>query len=1123
MSARRIWSVIWAMIVLATVEPAVAGDLWGDEEITTRTVRADNIDELNRYLHRAKKYTPGDFLAGPNQLAISVVDAVSGRPVTRYRIDGEISIVVKDERRDDDFEPVTIGRLETRRVSDLAGRCVYRGLARATMFFLIRAEGYVPCDFVVRVNPGTRAKEIRLDREVTVRGRVIAKSGGKPLEGMNVTLHHDYHSKVRGHYPGTLTTKTDKAGVFSFAQLPPDRYSVQVVDNSTEKGGRLLLPSGQIDESRPESHDEEFMRENLFVRRGSDADIGFVKTKGFDAGTIQMEPARWLRLELVDEQGNPLPFFPYIIQDPRVFYGDESEGRGCTNENGRAFIKVADGEALYAPAPMQDDYKIQEYIEPDPLKNWNEQGIVDNFAREWHLSFKEHARLENFSPKMKKQYAQYRDEQRAQISSEHARVSALPEHPNARVLHPKPGEILDLKMTVHPVKPGFDMHITARDKDTSHAIQNVTGLITESESYHYLFMVSNLDRVNLHSNGDNVRPFRGDATGKITIPMFVPSPEIIANFREYLRYKKEELDPSLLQSEEKRLMFHVLARADGYADQAYTLPLALALTKKPLAIEMRREARVRGRVLIAGTNEPVTSVSLRALLEKSGQWNKQNREEWERIFAHRLQSDPLAIEMKNPSITWPGSLDRSAYFASLKRAVLGADGRFEIKGLLPRAHWSVKCELPLLAKTSRLEIALKTGDNDLGDIFVTLPGEFAGRVFDDAGRPMKGARIELPGDTGKTHFKKVFTDKQGEFRFDLENLEDGERQLVRVVPPWGLISLDSPLSPLDAQVFDTTAALTRSAADRLEVKIPRGNTLFVEIPATPARAELKRLFSNIDDLIRSGYTEFKYMYPADKKPQIALRGAQIQAMTPTPDGMLSAIDYVLPGDGARFTNETMSLRIEHVPPGRHALVLMAGIYGKEGLVRLGKESMHKTPAELNGWFACAPIPIGYMEFEMKATTTTVSIEVSSATLTVALANPPELSGARVPSTGILIEHVGPTSMLFGSEFSKVMTANPWRMARDATKCSTPLMAFLADMWWSDEKGPIIKPAIIRPIPPGTWRVRTFSDSMKLINPYPAAYDDRLIQVPPNTAVKIEVPFQRSNDPASEVRVDSNVK
>lgn len=196
------------------------------------------------------------------------------------------------------------------------------------------------------------------------------------------------------------------------------------------------------------------------------------------------------------------------------------------------------------------------------------------------------------------------------------------------------------------------------------------------------------------------------------------------------------------------------------------------------------------------------------------------------VLAGTLPLAAEAAELPARSLTRPGNL---------RSTTTDSRGRFLLDEL-PPGRTRLELLHPDRLPVRREPIVLQAGGRqELGDVVVATGAVLVGRVLDEAGRPMDGARVEARGQ-GKKGEGPFRVSTAGDGRFTLR-LPGGDYSLVAVAPahaPQSIFALHAvpgtPGPPLELRLARADGFLEGTVRDPAGRAIPRASLVVMAAP-----------------------------------------------------------------------------------------------------------------------------------------------------------------------------------------------------------------------------------------------------------------------------------------------------
>lgn len=1110
-----LWLVCVGLTYSVRSQPAHQQYHGPDDLATSRSVMEETLQRLNEVEDPARgKLDSTAMLMGANSHTIAVADEETGDPVAEFVIHGVV--LTRETEADysnpelDPTRPVTsktsvkelgIGRLESQKVSDPDGVCTYEGVGVCEVEFVVWAAGFLPEAHIVSFPSGDEPTVFLLKKGGVVRGRLVEADSGEPLRDFSVELYYPYENAAK-HYQASYSGKTDPDGEFTISRLVPDTYRLAVPSVSGSIGhymaevrqnARRLNPAPQ---ATPDSvrfevvHKEELERPPLLPPTEVTVDLREVREQTLEP--IRLERAGVLDLTLVNPQDIPLPNFPFEIETEgwRGGGGVEATFKYTTDAEGRARIPlggIARGKsvAVYVPSRLPNLYRAKDALGRDPEDSVDEGSHFSAFMRQKRLKGNFPNRQADLSPDLKAEFNKKLEVFRQLARTKYA---GHQDHPNAEAFLAEPGKNHVVRIVYRPQSDELDLAISFRDKATGQPISAVEGAIGDAGSPIYVYLLggsfsrglANIRRIASSENG--LRVFRLEAPSGDGIISSYRISESLAGSEKRLAEARQKGERDF-EAESNRsatyLNLHLVAHAEGYADQLFEIPLETARAGRKLVFELEPGATVRGRVLMAGSGKPLTLDEIKSALSQKGKWNEMSEREWKMLSASN-EGKP-SIQITNPSIENSRDPSRIKHFADAGRASIEADGHFQISGLKPGSGWSMAITAPMLPALNRPRLVLKRGENDFGNLLMGTGGRFRGSVVSKSGEPISKVLVRLtPGMVGGPD-QLQRTDDAGTFDIDLTAVRGGDRQTVYLLPPWGY-DPQKLAESMPSISFEQTRELRRTEISEMEASLDSGHMLHLKLPVTPPLIDLAEHYS------KKGELGMQDLIDAREGGQFfAIRGAALQALAPDPHGLTYAQDMRIPNGGIRVEGESVALDIPNVPPGRFMARIDGGVF---------RDFPDKTriPASAVG------VPIAACELEMPDEDTTVTLEVSQSKIAIELEGlPQEMREQHEISILVSLERKEPPTTVVGSDMRRLLASAGGTEEREPESFVTPMIGFMDSFVRFDESSTPYRmkyrPITFYAVPPGAYMLRAYTNLYDLMGGNPKPYHETEVEVP----------------------------
>ena len=816
---------------------------------------------------------PRLMLSGPNALMLTVLDDKTLRPIADGVVHADI-VVQAGARGGNAF--VAIGRLESKRTG-AAGTCRYEGLGWLDVRLEVHAKGYLPQYQRVGIPGAGGSAIVRLVPGATVKGRFVDDATGIPAENIRIEIFRNGNNSA-------YHDDSNEAGEFAIDGLPAGRYRVtfpalenqfQLENEHAHFHARVAgAKDGQLD---PDAY-QDALAEALAESHWLVPQPGTIDIQGSgesDLGTIRLQKTPVLDLQVTYEGAAPLSTFPFEVK----YYKGVRDAGGTgfkTDGDGRARLALAGWRpgmtvAVYLPALGAGTYQPKRLFGrlADPQATLSEEdwyklllgfgytantlagvppssemdpGILDANVDPSLMapSLVPTPTYDALTSDQRAAFHLHFEKNRQEYEAFRLRRIALPDHPNYAFFTPAPGEVHPLKMSYKPTAGEMDLILNVRDKASGAPLARFTGVFCERADFLDSALGGNnttMDLMLSSSSGDR-RTFRAiDATGQILLPALKFSEDFLKNEKAVKENRSVPNGPPP-EALKKITTPGILVDAPGYVRQLFTFSADELRAAKELTLELEPAATVRGRVVLAGSGEPLTSATLREVLRRAGRWS----DAMERL------GDPSALQAtvgfdqeasQDRSAAKPGAepVKQDPNYPRKLRVSIGAGGLFELDGLRTNAPWTLRVETSALPQLKRDGITLRPGLNDLGVIEVGTAGWLSGRITDERGAPIRGVAIEFPtAHILRENRQTTTTGPAGDYRVGLLPLKE-DRQLVRLVPPWGADTPSTATPGLRSSIaWDGLKTLDRCASNSLSAALPPRRAPTDRDPAhSPAR------------------------------------------------------------------------------------------------------------------------------------------------------------------------------------------------------------------------------------------------------------------------------------------------
>lgn len=1084
-----------------------SGTVHFDDPFTLAPRRSMMIqdDWLKRANEDIRKYggaeplNPQRMLFGPHRQPFVVLDARTSAPVRDYVIHGVIQARYRAEsnfiygnepkpRIEDKIDD--IGLLESKRIRDPGGACLYGDLGPMAAVFQVWAKGYLPETAEVKIPGPGDAVVIKLTPGGAVTGRLV-DDAGKPLPGVKLSLGYRDGSEI-SHYQRQYAAASDAQGRFRFEALPSDRYILEFpgIFEKFERGDGSV---GGTDQERADFAQRLSRQLNApYPIVPALPDVVIKDSGAVDLGTIRLERAPRLELEVLRDGKTPLRDFPFeIAYVDRYKITKNLISR--TNAEGRTSLTLAGWRPgmdaiVFLPGAMDELYQVKKLADrwPDPRATFNAadyyRTIYDltdedrhNHSTERHKFFFNQSMLpfsfgirhwpqayEDLDASERRYFQNIFENDMKDMRKMAVDAAARPEHPNYLIFTPRAGEVSRIKMDYRPTPDAVDLRLVFCDQNTSEPLAGVEGFLDEGQC--------SKPGKTFTFGRFAFRPFRAsDRAGRAVIPGVTLSAGMRDQQAKLEEGRRQEANPTALAEDERNAALTLIFWAPGYAPDGITIPVEQLRAGKELTLGLEREARVRGRLVLATTGEPLTTPTLQKLAPAL------TREGYPRT---RIPEPVINLNWESP--------------------FLQTDGVFEFEGLHPSDGLTLTVKTDgILPDFIRRGLTLKTGMNDLGEIAVGRAGRLQGRITDEQGRGIDGVRLQIADSRIGVEDEDSQTTQGGRYAADLRSLAVTSRSLVRFIPPWGYgPDRDNNRVTEITQWYDAIVPLDRDAVTTFGTHLATGATLLVRLPASAKRAELAREYAPYAN------------WPADADKSstttcFGLYRITLQSLHPNAEGFTwHQQRLIFPGGGPTTTTQSVDLRLDHVPPGPLGVRIDGGFYGT-GWNRA--DHMRFRSREMTVYDTA---PIAYAEIEMRPTTTTCQFAVNRADVEVSLANP--LKGERDyekrDETFFVLDRAGAVGTVGGFEYRDPYWSVP---VPEPERYLEPLVRYAGNFSHLDEETQKYgyRPVVLRAVPPGDYRLRAFATNKDFDATPPEPYYETTVKVPRGGG-RIKINFPR---------------
>ncbi len=1044
-------------------------------------------------------------LRGNHQIGIMVVDADTSDPVSDYVIHGNLHPA---SRRARNGIGINIGRLESQSVSANDGICVYKHLPECAIVFDVIADDYLREKVTLSVPHQGEAARIELKKPRSVTARLLDGKTGEPVEGVTMIFDGYNEFEVNG--------VSDSEGKIKVNRLGPKKYlprwrgffgSVsQVIDQAraevSKSGGR----SGEELRKLNEAAINAALREDYGIEpQGIEVDFTATEEIEIDLGDILIDSAPRLALQIVDENAKPLSGFPFEL------WTDHQLALFLTDKNGRAELPIVGWKkgkdlALYVPGTRSEIYSPIEVSRktagPRPkfdaaaARQRNLVAIGKNGKK---LTA---AELEIIESQVRREWVEYESE----IASE--------PHPNQFIFHPKVGENLDEKIVYRATSYDVMLKFNLRDTITKQPIKSAEGIITSNSSNVSQFMMSyprNMSQSLIQGGSDvNVFTVAADEVNSATGPIEVlmpPSTDFIRSELRIAAMREAGSDGSEIERERQYATLKAAIAAPGYAIQAFVIPLQLARSGKVMNFDLEPEAVVTGQFVIGDDFAPLTTETLRRFIESHKDGNTTQTLDKEMLNQTTFRS--LIVRLLNDNMEeGMNRFSGSLHSRNIGHSPLDADGRFKIGGLRPHDQWAMILEVPALPKFQRRDLKLVAGVNDMGRIVMGAAGRLTGYLLDETDAPIAKAVLQFPVGDFHSHDPEGITDADGGFSIGLAKLK-GDRQIVRVSPPWGQKQIGKEGDKEYFLWYDAIMDLPRTRDKSINPKLPHGHTLKIELEGSTHTLELGRYYSDLTNMLVS--MPSLATDPRKDQFKFAMSAAVLNSLEANESGFQFHHNHQLAFGGIKLTTETVVVEVPNVPPGKTALRLEAGYYvtrdQSEEFVEFSSAGPLIPKHSLEYAF-----PITYTEFSMPNSDSTIRVKMNRAEVEVSLKDiPADKSLAAVIEAIALLERVLPTTTGRSNLLRDSAKQNNRAEGRDPESLVMPFLSYAAGFLKPSDDVFFfaVTPVRFRAVPPGKYRLQVYADTLELFSPNGKPYFERELTIEEgDKQIKISVPYKK---------------
>ncbi len=1060
---------------------------------------------------------------GPNTLGLVVVDQGTGDAIPKFTVHASFAMNSKPSN----FTPVqrareaargrsntaakpplTSGRLESQDVDDPNGICLYEELPAGNFEFQILADGYIPGRLTIEIPFSQETARIELVKGATVTGQIVEDANGRPFDAMEVMLWPSGDSET-AHMTQQYPVKTDAEGRFIFRALPSDRYTIGFPDFPTSNLDWKSRGTTDPGRQRPAHFDR---LAYLIPPRLELLDL--TTTESSDLGTIRLKMVPIIDLEIVNESGAGLSSFPFDFALSPVPLPDMIDNTlrvlsMKTGDDGKKKFPLVGFQEkmaamIFVPERMEFEYRVSL---PDGTSEGDSdvfkeklRGEVGKMKTEMIKRFLDHYNTRNqiSAPQIGEQPGEPErvlealpPEAKSKFDAGWKKVDAFvdkifsrQEHPSAKAILPNPGEVCSVRIIYKSNANDLHLKLLARDKETKASIGNYFGLCTFARQEASSLLEN--PNPNIEEKGNDFEETRTfaceDGTGRAGIACM--------RLKAGMPFEEDPgkwLDDAAAQSaKDERKLFFALS-APGYVPQLFELSPEKARRAELLIFELGQAASARGRVVFAGTNDPLTTETMKAVLVSVGKLGAPGQADDAAAYTN-LQANP-SVYLNDAGLQWAPNESQNPHFAYQAAVQLDHEGRFNFEGLIPDEPWTMTMQVPPFQRFRRQEIHLHRGSNDLGIIRIGFGGKLEGYVIDDDKNPIAGAKFSFPLDPAAYNDReeaKLESDSRGGYAFDLSYL-NFDKQIVRIDPPWGIAASKKQRSQV---WFECLKTINRSAGEHFVPRIPFGNTLHVEVKKSPRIEELLKFYSKGENL-------FPYLRWRPKGDlRLAISQISILGLDRSDQGFVYQQKFNPKWRDSDFTSGTVAFDLVNVPPGRHALRVDAEAIGAQAAE--GPEA----PVQA--------IHLIYTEFEMPNAPYQLNVTPGGGDVEIKLISPPALSTEALKRGPVfIIQRLAPVSTgIVGS--GALERQNTLRSSGIAPDYYEPFVCYSSgfEKIEKDSEDRRFSKTLFKSVPPGDYRVLVYSDlqEWRLNSVQPYFQSD--FKVEDNTEkTTVEIPYQ----------------
>jgi hypothetical protein len=1000
-------------------------------------------DEKNYTKYISDGETVPDEFTGEKNIGIKVIDSDTKKSVENYEI--FVTFIYKFKAENTNFKRkfpgkiIYLGHLKSKKVNDHEGMCEYENLPGGSYLITIFSDKYLPVKKIVNTENIEGFVIVELEIESVLKGKIVDADTNTPLKNMPVQLECGKYNTV-GYYDKSI--ETDKKGCFEFKGLAEGDYifslgdssdSIKLITNSL-KNEVMEKYRDKIDEN-DFSIDEIKRKINKNLRDGFRRDYyihpyrSIITVKSCeikDVGTIKMEKVPSIEIDVVDQEGNSLIEFPVEVNYGKGPFID-IDNKYKTDHNGKLFLPLIDfiqdtPVMIFVPERLERIYNIAD----------------DTAPRLDYENFADGLKLEN-------------------IAKERERLKKYAEsgnHPNSRVIYPKPGENVKVKIKYKPVKGFYNARIKILDKDTSKPIPDFDILVSDDDTSIRFFLSEHI-QLKLHSligNNVNDRYLKSiDNTGTLRIP------GLNYNFTGTMM---------------------IAVETQGYAKQSFEIPVEKVLRNDEIVLELEQVAEIFGRIINRNTGKPFNFT-----VPENKKRQYRNRKPVIIIeVINRMLKGEYDPSKRNPQFN-------ERFFCEVKK-----DGTFTIKNLMPHDKWTLKANVPNLPPYVKNNISIEPGKNDLGDILIGSGGTIEGIISDKQGKYVKGAHIVFPLESVNSRFDNIrmMSNEVGVFGI-LTSEISAHRQILRVIPPWGYKEGDYYGQNEMFLWYDTVTEIDKSDGLQIHPVLDKGNKLSIEIPITAQLKDINEYYSRIEiakQFVGFGRNSNEFYFAISR---ICLLG-----LDKTEENFVYSHIHSIPDGGIKITTQTLKIDVPFVPEGKFGLRIDGSIF---------------LPLELDGEKTYNPycsIPLSYSEILMSNNDYKINIDFQSTEVEFELTGRPENYGER--NTGeivLLFERKVPLSTGMGGDVQRIMKSSQLPGGRTPEEYITNYISYFGAFLQESRSKLSYSNYIIKSVPPGEYKAIVFTNIYTMSKSKPEGFYSVDIVIPENEKkVYIKIPYKK---------------